>query len=144
MKLSSLTIALAAALAITGAASAQQITGAGASFPAPLYAKWGEGARTAIGVQLNDQSIGSGGGINQITNRTVDFGASDAPVAPEKLQVAKLVQFPTVMGAIVLAVNLPDLPDKTLRLTGPVVAEMYLGTIERWNDEKIAARRICP
>ena len=133
----------AAALAVIGLASveasAQQINGAGATFPAPVYTKWGEEAKAATGLSLNYQAIGSGGGVNQITNRTVDFGASDAPVAADKLQAGNLVQFPTVMGAIVLTVNLPDLPDKTLKLTGPIVAEMYLGTIERWNDEKIAA-----
>lgn len=133
----------AAALAVLGFASveaqAQQINGAGATFPAPVYAKWGEDARAATGIALNYQAIGSGGGVNQITNRTVDFGASDAPVAADKLDAGKLVQFPTVMGAIVFTVNLPDIADRTLKLTGPIVAEIYQGTIERWNDDKIAA-----
>ncbi len=121
-----------------GVASAQQINGAGATFPAPVYTRWGEQAKEAIGVQLNYQAIGSGGGVNQITNRTVDFGASDAPVAPDKLASANLVQFPTVMGAIVLTVNLPDVPNGTLKLTGPVVADIYRGEVERWNDDAIA------
>ena len=88
-------------------AAAQQITGAGATFPAPVYAKWGEAAKAAIGVELNYQAIGSGGGQNQITNRTVDFGASDAPMDGAKLQSGNLLQFPMVMGAVVPIVNLP-------------------------------------
>src|SRR4051812_6466091 len=95
---------LASALACAAAAlpaTAQQITGAGATFPAPLYAKWAEAAKPAINVELNYQAIGSGGGQNQILNRTVDFGASDAPMDPAKLQAGNLVQFPMVMGAVV-------------------------------------------
>src|ERR671932_1961414 len=91
---------IAAALACAAASpalAAEQITGAGATFPAPVYAKWGKAAQSAIGIQLNYQAIGSGGGQNQIFNRTVDFGASDAPLAPEQLQQHNLLQFPTVM-----------------------------------------------
>ena len=108
--------ALALGLVGTSAAHAQsQITGAGATFPAPVYTKWGEAAKAALGIELNYQAIGSGGGQNQILQRTVDFGASDAPMAPEKLETGKLLQFPTVMGAVVIIVNLPDI-DYTLNL----------------------------
>jgi phosphate transport system substrate-binding protein len=120
-------------------AFAQQITGAGATFPAPVYAKWGEAAKGAINVELNYQAIGSGGGQNQILNRTVDFGASDAPMDPAKLQSGNLVQFPMVMGAVVPIVNLPGVPAEQLKLTGEVLAEIYLGKITKWNDPKLTA-----
>src|SRR5271157_1344479 len=135
------TTALAIALAgfgfVTGV-QAQQITGAGATFPAPIYTKWGEMAKSAIGVELNYQAIGSGGGQNQILNRTVDFGASDAPMDPAKLQSGNLLQFPTVMGAVVVIVNIPDVQVNQLKLTGPVLADIYLGNITKWNDPAIA------
>ncbi|HYZ64320.1 MAG TPA: phosphate ABC transporter substrate-binding protein PstS [Acetobacteraceae bacterium] len=129
--------ALACAFALPAAAQ-QQITGAGATFPAPVYAKWGEAARSAIGVELNYQAIGSGGGQNQILNRTVDFGASDAPMDPEKLKSGNLVQFPTVMGAVVPIVNLPGVETNHLKLTGELLADIYLGKITKWNDPKLA------
>ncbi len=133
--------ALASAVAslalAAGPVSAQQITGAGATFPAPVYAKWGEAAKAAIGVELNYQAIGSGGGQNQITNRTVDFGASDAPMDAAKLQSANLVQFPTVMGAVVPIVNLPGIANNQVKLTGELLAEIYLGKITKWNDPKL-------
>ena len=119
--------------------AAQQITGAGATFPAPVYAKWGEAAKAATGVELNYQAIGSGGGQNQITNRTVDFGASDAPMDPAKLQSANLLQFPTVMGAVVPIVNLPGIEADKVKLTGELLADIYLGTITKWNDPKLTA-----
>ena len=119
------------------AASAQQITGAGATFPAPVYTKWGEAARAATGLQLNYQAIGSGGGINQITNRTVDFGASDAPLAADRLASGNLVQVPTVIGGVVPIVNIPGVADDALKLTGEILAEIYLGKITKWNDPKI-------
>src|SRR6478672_11254937 len=100
---------------VSGSARAQQITGAGATFPAPVYTKWGEMAKAAIGIELNYQAIGSGGGQNQILKRTVDFGASDAPMAPEKLEAGKLLQFPTVMGAVVVIVNLPSVTTNQLK-----------------------------
>jgi phosphate transport system substrate-binding protein len=118
--------------------SAQQITGAGATFPAPIYAKWGEAARRAIGIELNYQAIGSGGGQNQITSRTVDFGASDAPMDPGKLQAANLLQFPTVMGAVVPIVNVPGVQPNQLKLTGELLAQIYLGKITKWNDPRLA------
>ena len=120
-------------------AAAQQITGAGATFPAPVYAKWGEAAKAAIGVELNYQAIGSGGGQNQITNRTVDFGASDAPMDAAKLQSGNLLQFPMVMGAVVPIVNLPGINSNQVKLTGEVLADIYLGKITKWNDPKVAA-----
>ncbi len=116
----------------------QQITGAGATFPAPVYTKWGEAAKSAIGIQLNYQAIGSGGGQNQILNRTVDFGASDAPMDPAKLQSGNLLQFPTVMGAVVAIVNIPGVEIDQLRLTGGLLADIYLGKITKWNDASIA------
>jgi phosphate transport system substrate-binding protein len=136
MKLASSALALVVA-GFTFAAQAQQITGAGATFPAPIYNKWGEAAKTAIGIELNYQGIGSGGGQNQITNRTVDFGASDAPMAADKLEAAKLLQFPTVMGAVVPVINLPGVDANQIKLTGEVLAEIYEGKIKKWNDEKL-------
>jgi phosphate transport system substrate-binding protein len=115
----------------------QQITGAGATFPAPVYAAWGEAAKSAIGIELNYQPIGSGGGQNQILNRTVDFGASDAPMAPEKLQSGNLLQFPSVMGAVVPIVNIPGIEPNKMKLTGEMLADIYLGKITKWNDPKL-------
>ncbi len=140
MKLNRLALALSlGSLALAAVpASAQQITGAGATFPAPVYAKWGEAAKAAVGIELNYQAIGSGGGQNQITNRTVDFGASDAPMDGAKLKAAHLLQFPTVMGAVVPIVNLPGIAANQLKLTGPVLADIYLGKITKWNDAKLA------
>jgi phosphate transport system substrate-binding protein len=129
--------ALALALSASGAKAAEQVTGAGATFPAPVYSAWGEAAKAAIGVELNYQAIGSGGGQNQILNRTVDFGASDAPMAPEKLEAGKLLQFPTVMGAVVPIVNIPGVKPAELKLTGEILADIYLGKITKWNDPKL-------
>jgi len=131
------TAALGCAIAFP--AAAQPITGAGASFPNPVYQKWGEAAQKAIGVQLNYQSVGSGAGQTQIKNRTVDFGASDAPMTDEALKEANLLQFPSVMGAVVAIVNVPGVADNQLKLTGDVLADIYLGKITKWNDQKIAA-----
>jgi len=130
------------ALAITLAgfsyvAQAQQITGAGATFPAPVYAKWGEAAKAATGIELNYQAIGSGGGQNQIFNRTVDFGASDAPVDTARLTQYRLLQFPTVMGAVVPIINLPGIEASQVKLTGELLADIYLGKISKWNDPRL-------
>jgi len=138
MKLSRMAIAFAFA-GFSFAASAQQITGAGGTFPSPVYGKWAEAAKAPIGVELNYQAIGSGGGQNQITNRTVDFGASDAPMDPPKLQSANLLQFPTVMGAVVPIVNIPDIKEDELKLTGDLLADIYAGKVTKWNDPKLAA-----
>lgn len=119
------------------AQAAPTVTGAGATFPRPLYERWSAQARDAGVAQLNYQSIGSGGGINQITARTVDFGASDAPLTTEQLTERKLLQFPTVMGSVVLSANLPGVADQALRLTPEVIADIFLGKITRWRDPKI-------
>ena len=132
-------VAAVPALSRPSLAQLAPITGAGASFPRPVYERWGQAARQGAGVQLNYQSIGSGGGINQIANRTVDFGASDAPLPTAQLQERNLLQFPTVMGSVVLIVNLPGVTDNALKLTPEVVAELFLGRITRWNDAKLAA-----
>ncbi|UPG72548.1 phosphate ABC transporter substrate-binding protein PstS [Roseomonas gilardii subsp. gilardii] len=127
---------LSAAVPHGALAQTIEITGAGASFPNPVYQRWGEGAK-AIGIQLNYQSVGSGAGINQIRNRTVDFGASDAPLTPEQLTEAKLVQFPAVMGSVVPIVNLPGVEIDQLKLTGEILADIYAGKITKWNDPKL-------
>jgi phosphate transport system substrate-binding protein len=134
------TTALALVLASAGfAAHAQtQITGAGSTFAAPIYGKWAEAGATATGVKLNYQAIGSGAGINQINNRTVDFGASDMPVKAEDLASHKLMQFPTVIGGVDIIVNLPGIKANELKLTGPILADIYLGKITKWNDPEIA------
>src|SRR5580658_10361536 len=135
------TTALAITLAGFGfAAHAQtQITGAGSTFAAPIYGKWGEAGAAATGVKLNYQAIGSGAGINQINNRTVDFGASDMPVAGDQLTEHKLIQFPTVIGGVVPIVNIPGVAADQLKLTGELLADIYLGKITKWNDPKIVA-----
>ncbi len=117
----------------------QQITGAGSTFAAPLYQKWGEAAGASLGVNLNYQAIGSGAGQKLIFARTVDFGASDAPVAAAKLQQNKLLQFPTAIGALDIVINLPTVKLNQLRLTGKLLASIYLGTVTKWNDPAIAA-----
>jgi phosphate transport system substrate-binding protein len=123
--------------AISFAAQAQQITGAGSSFAAPIYGKWGDAASAATGIKLNYQAVGSGAGINQINNRTVDFGASDMPVAADQLAAHKLMQFPTVIGGVDIIVNIPGVKPNELKLTGPVLADIYLGKITKWNAKEI-------
>lgn len=135
----SILLAAAGMVAATPArAQLLTITGAGATFPRPLYERWAQAAREAIGVQLNYQSIGSGGGINQIAARTVDFGASDAPLTAAQLAERNLLQFPTVMGSVVLSANLPGVADNALRLTPEVIVDIFFGRITRWNDSRIA------
>src|SRR5438046_6784625 len=128
----------AAALSLGISAHATDITGAGATFPYPIYAKWAQAYRAKTGIGLNYQSIGSGGGIKQIQNKTVDFGASDMPLKPEELDKDGLLQFPTVIGGDVPVVNLQNLKPGALKLTGPVVADIYLGKITKSNDPAIA------
>src|SRR5512146_2853347 len=129
---------LAAALAAVPAL-AVDITGAGATFPYPIYAKWADAYKKSTGTGMNYQSIGSGGGIKQITAKTVDFGASDMPLKPEELNTAGLIPFPTVMGGVVPVVNIAGIKAGELKLTGKVLADIYLGKIGKWNDPAIAA-----
>lgn len=130
--------ALGAAVLFAGAAESAELSGAGATFPAPVYAKWAETYRAQSGVGLNYQAIGSGGGIKQIKAKTVDFGASDKPLQPAELNASGLVQFPTVVGGVVPVVNIPGVAPGQLKLTGAVLADIYLGEIKRWNDPRIA------
>ncbi|RZL66493.1 MAG: phosphate ABC transporter substrate-binding protein PstS [Variovorax sp.] len=120
-------------------AFAQDITGAGASFPAPLYAKWASDYNKSTGVKINYQSVGSGAGLKQIEAKTVDFGASDAPLKDEELQAKGLMQFPTVIGGVVPVVNISGIKPGELKLSGKVLGDIYLGTITKWNDPAIKA-----
>lgn len=119
------------------AAQVTEISGAGATFPYPIYSKWAEAYAAKTGTKLNYQSIGSGGGIKQIKAKTVDFGASDAPLKPEDLNAAGLVQFPTVMGGVVPVVNLQGIGSGQLKLTPEVLADIYLAKIKKWDDPAI-------
>ena len=130
--------AVAGLLAI-GCAHAADITGAGASFPAPVYSKWADAYSKATSNHVNYQSIGSSGGMKQIEAKTVDFGASDAPLKPEELAAKGLVQFPTVIGGIVPVFNLPGIEAGKLRLTGEVLGDIFLGKLTRWDDPRLAA-----
>ena len=133
-------VAAAAMATLTmGSAFAADITGAGATFPCPIYAKWAEAYKAASGVGLNYQSIGSSGGIRQIKAKTVTFGATDAPLSGEELDKEGLVQFPAIIGGTVPVVNLDGFKPGELRVTGVVLAEMFLGKIANWNDPKLAA-----
>ena len=123
--------------AASTSAFAADISGAGATFPYPVYAKWAEAYKKETGNGLNYQSIGSGGGIKQITARTVTFGASDMPLKPEELAKAELIQFPTVMGGIVPVVNLEGIKGGDLTIDGPTLAKIYLGEIKTWDDAAI-------
>lgn len=131
--------AVAAVTSVTFmAAHAADITGAGATFPYPIYAKWAEAYKKATNVGLNYQSIGSGGGIKQIKAKTVDFGASDMPLKAEELAAEGLMQFPAIMGGVVPIVNLDGVAPGQLKLTGDVLASIYLGKIAKWNAAAIA------
>src|ERR1700677_750994 len=132
-----LTVALAAVAA--PAAMAASISGAGATFPAPVYAKWAETYKAQTHNDLNYQAIGSGGGIKQINASTVDFGASDKPLKPDVLEASGLQQFPTVVGGVVPVMNVPGIAPGQLHLTGKVLADIYLGLIKRWNDPVLAS-----
>lgn len=125
--------------AITVTAQAAAITGAGATFPYPIYAKWAEAYKKETGVGLNYQSIGSSGGIRQINNKTVAFGATDAPVKGEDLDRLGQVQFPAIIGGTVPVINLEGFKPGELRITGPVLAEVFMGDIVKWNDPKLTA-----
>ena len=132
-------IGLAAALMTTGSAFATDITGAGATFPYPIYAKWAEAYKAKSGVSMNYQSIGSGGGIKQIIAKTVDFGASDMPLTPDALAKDGLMQFPAVMGGVVPVINVSGIEAGQLKLDGKVLADIFLGKITKWNDAAIVA-----
>lgn len=129
---------LVAALLSTSVVAAD-ITGAGATFPFPIYAKWAEDYKKVSGVGLNYQSIGSSGGIRQINAKTVAFGASDAPVSGENLDKQGQVQFPAIIGGTVPIINLEGFKPGELRITGPVLAEVFMGDITKWNDPKLVA-----
>ena len=130
--------AIGVAALMSGAASAQEITGAGASFPFPVYAKWAEAYKAATGATVNYQSIGSGGGIRQIKARTVDFGATDAPLKGTDLEKDGLVQFPTVLGGVVPVVNIQGVEPGQIKLTGELLADIYRGDVKKWSDRRIA------
>jgi phosphate transport system substrate-binding protein len=131
---------IGAALAMTGAAAvAQDVTGAGATFPAPLYAKWADAYNKATGAKINYQSVGSGAGLRQIRGKTVDFGASDMPLTDAELAKDGLMQFPTVIGGVVPVVNIRGIQPGQIRMTGQVLGDIYLGKITKWNDPALAA-----
>ena len=120
-------------------ASAQDVTGAGASFPAPLYSKWASDYNKATNIKINYQSVGSGAGLRQIEAKTVDFGASDAPLKDEELAKKGLIQFPTVIGGVVPVINIKGIAPGQLKLSGQVLGDIYLGKITNWNDAAIKA-----
>ena len=139
LRISKLLASAVTAAAMMGGASASTITGAGATFPYPVYAKWADAYRKASGVGLNYQSIGSSGGIRQIRAKTVTFGGTDAPVSGADLEKDGMVQFPTVLGGVVPVINLEGFKPGELRVTGEVLAEIFMGSITSWSDPKIAA-----
>ena len=128
-----------AAMVLPVAAIAADITGAGATFPYPVYAKWAEAYKAKTGVGMNYQSIGSGGGIKQIHAKTVDFGASDMPLKADELEKDGMIQFPTVMGGVVPVVNLQGIAPGQMKLDGQALADIYLGKIKKWNDPRLVA-----
>ena len=136
----SMTLTMGAALMSFAALSAaQDVTGAGASFPAPLYAKWAADYNKATSIKINYQSVGSGAGIRQIEAKTVDFGASDAPLKDDELAKKGLMQFPTVIGGVVPVVNIKGIAPGQLKLTGQVLGDIYLGKVTKWTDPAIKA-----
>ena len=130
-------VTLLATIGIVVSAQAQSINGAGATFPAPLYSKWAEAYNKETGVRVNYQSVGSGAGIRQIESRTVTFGASDMPLKDERIKELGVTQFPTAIGGVVPVINLKEIKPGELRLTGTVIADIFLGKIKRWNDPAI-------
>ena len=132
-------VAAASAFTLISAAHAADITGAGATFPYPIYAKWAEAYKKTANVGLNYQSIGSSGGIRQIRAKTVTFGATDAPVPGAELDKDGMVQFPAIIGGTVPIINLDGFKPGELRITGEILAEVFMGNILKWNDSKLAA-----
>ncbi|HMU60215.1 MAG TPA: phosphate ABC transporter substrate-binding protein PstS [Gemmatimonadales bacterium] len=141
MNFRSIALALGAAALVAAPAGAQSLTGAGATFPNPIYTKWFDAYNKATGIQINYQSIGSGGGIRQFTEGTVDFGATDGPMSPAQMEAVQnnVLHIPTVIGAVVLTYNLPSLGTTQIQLDGATIADIYLGRITKWNDKRIAA-----
>jgi phosphate transport system substrate-binding protein len=131
--------ALGALVLFSAVSMAQDVTGAGASFPAPVYAKWADAYNKAVGARINYQSVGSGAGIRQIRGKTVDFGASDAPLIDAELAKDGLIQFPTVIGGVVPVVNIKGIAPGQLRITGQVLGDIYLSKITKWNDPALVA-----
>src|SRR4051794_4000757 len=129
------TVATSASVAVRAA----DISGAGATFPYPIYSKWADAYKKATGVGLNYQSIGSGGGIKQITSKTVDFGASDMPMTADEPEKYGLIQFPAIMGGNVPVYNIKGIASGQLKFTGELLADIYLGKVKKWNDPAIAA-----
>ncbi|MBX3587688.1 MAG: phosphate ABC transporter substrate-binding protein PstS [Ramlibacter sp.] len=140
-RFATLALVAAATMSYAGIAGAQskEVTGAGASFPAPLYSKWAADYNKATGVRINYQSVGSGAGIKQIDAKTVDFGASDMPLKDEDLTSKGLMQFPTVIGGVIPVVNIKGIAPGQLKLNGQVLGDIYLGKITKWNDPAIKA-----
>jgi phosphate transport system substrate-binding protein len=138
-KLALISMAGAASMSYVNLAAAQGITGAGASFPAPLYSKWAAEYNKATGVKVNYQSVGSGAGIKQIDSKTVDFGASDMPQTDEVLKAKGQMQFPTVIGGTVPVINIKGIAPGQMKLDGQVLGDIYLGKITKWNDAAIKA-----
>jgi phosphate transport system substrate-binding protein len=132
-------LAAAALSAATGVVFAQDVTGAGASFPAPVYAKWADAYNKASGARINYQSVGSGAGIRQIKAKTVDFGASDAPLKDDELAKDGLVQFPTVIGGVVPVLNIKGIQPGQVKMTGQLLGDIYLGKVTKWNDPALVA-----
>lgn len=142
MKISAVRFLVAGAIctvATSGAWAQQEVTGAGASFPAPLYSKWASDYNKATGVRVNYQSVGSGAGLRQIEAKTVAFGASDMPLKEEDLQAKGLLQFPTVIGGVVPVINVKGIAPGQLKLTGQVLGDIFLGKITKWNDAALKA-----
>jgi phosphate transport system substrate-binding protein len=129
----------AAFTAATTVAFARDVTGAGATFPAPIYAKWADAYHKANGAKVNYQSVGSGAGIKQIKAKTVDFGATDMPLKDEELATEGLLQFPTVIGGVVPVINIQGITPGQVKLTGQVLGDIYLGKITKWNDAALTA-----
>lgn len=132
-------LVFAAGVAAAPLALAQDVTGAGASFPAPVYAKWADAYNKASGARINYQSVGSGAGIRQIKAKTVDFGATDAPLKDDELNKDGLIQFPTVIGGVVPVVNIKGITPGQIKMTGQVLGDIYLGKITKWNDAAITS-----
>jgi phosphate transport system substrate-binding protein len=138
-RIAALSLAGFSALSFAAAASAQDVTGAGASFPAPLYSKWASDYNKATGVKINYQSVGSGAGNKQIDSKTVDFGASDMPLKDEELAKKGQLQFPTVIGGVIPVINVKGIAAGQLKLNGQVLGDIYLGKISKWSDPAIKA-----